>query len=112
MSDVRQFRRPLPRIEDATTAQQFNQQLQQYVIDRKHLAEWLRNQADLIDADRLEVEPRAAMLVLSGINASETLHLGFGRKDGPTMTNAFRAARALFNNPQGERTFVHPADEY
>lgn len=113
MAEIKQFRRPLPPIDQAESAQKYNAALQQYVLDRKHLAEWLRQQADLIESDRVEVEPRAAMLVLSGARASESLHLGFGREGAPTIAHAFQAARSMLNqygSGKVDSVFIHPIE--
>ena len=98
MSDnVVPFRRRLPRIGDGDGgADAYNKQLQGWVIDRQLLADWFRQQADLIEGDRLEVEPRAALLVLCGATTCEVAHLGFGRPGGPTLTTAELCARDFF----------------
>ena len=101
-AEVLQFRRKLPPMSGSASAEHYNAQLQRYVIDRQHLAEWLREMADLIEADQVFVEPRAALVVLSGSTTSEALHMGFGRAGGPTMTDAYQAARQLFNQQKGQ----------
>lgn len=43
---------------------------------KSQLAWWLRELADLVEQDRLEIEPHAALLMFVGENNSELLHVG------------------------------------
>lgn len=88
--NVLQFRRKLPLMTSASSPQEHNERVTAMQLDRKHLAEWLRELADLIEANALEVEPRAAWLVLSGTHASEPAHIGYGREGGPPISEALR----------------------
>lgn len=43
---------------------------------KSQLAWWLRDLADLVERDQLEVEPHAALLMFVGEENSELLHVG------------------------------------
>jgi hypothetical protein len=43
---------------------------------KSQLAWWLRELADLVENDQLEVEPHAALLMFVGDDKSELLHVG------------------------------------
>jgi hypothetical protein len=43
---------------------------------KSQLAWWLRELADLVEKDQLEVEPHAALLMFVGEENSELLHVG------------------------------------
>lgn len=65
-----------------------NEQLQQQVEQenkelarQRRLANWLREVADLVERDHLDVEPLAAVLVLSGSAADAVLNLGYEGED-------------------------------
>lgn len=73
-----------------SSAQAYNEYVTSMALDRKHLAEWLRQIANQVEDDLLEVEPRAAWLVLSGTYACAPLHLGYGREGGPGIDEALR----------------------
>lgn len=44
---------------------------------KKRLADWLRNLANQIEADAPQVEPLAAVVVLTGRTANEVLNMGY-----------------------------------
>ena len=43
---------------------------------KSQLAWWLRELADLVEQDQLDVEPHAALLIFVGESGSELLHVG------------------------------------
>lgn len=60
----------------------------------RKLARWLRDLADYIEADELETEPHAALIVLTGANQHEVLMAGYG-DDASGCDGAAHAATAV-----------------
>lgn len=76
----------------------------------RKLAQWLRELANYIEADELETEPHAALIVLTGTEQHEVLIAGYG-SDARGCDGAAFAAKAVITT--GFRTVggnIRPRD--
>lgn len=65
---------------------------------RRALARYLREMADIIDADMADVEPNAALIVLTGRTKHEVVWTG-GDTEPRFLYGALEAARAVLCTP-------------
>lgn len=65
-------------------------------LAHRRLARWLRELAAYIEADDLETEPHAALIVLTGSEQHEVLMAGYS-EDARGANGAMNAARAVIS---------------
>ena len=65
---------------------------------RTELVRYLRDLADVIEAETAETDPRAALIVLTGPSRHEVLHVGHNSEPG-FICGALQAAQAVYNAP-------------
>ncbi|ALN21816.1 MULTISPECIES: hypothetical protein [Ectopseudomonas] len=74
-----------------------NNKVQQNQAERKKLADWLRSLAQHIEANEIEREPLAAMVVLSSAAGDEVLSVGYEGNDAVCRRQAGSAAHRHTN---------------
>lgn len=74
----------------------------------RRLARWLRELADYIEADELETEPHAALIVLTGAEQHEVLIAGYGEDRGGCDGAIYAAHAVTLTNFRTEGGNIRP----
>ncbi|MBD9427954.1 hypothetical protein ACEOSU_20165 [Pseudomonas aeruginosa] len=84
------------------TSRTHNAKVMANQAERKRLAEWFRAIAQHIEGNEIERLPLAAMIVLSGVEGDEVLHVGYQQQE-VSLAQAGTAAQRLAAAPYPRR---------
>lgn len=76
----------------------------------RKLANWLRELADIIEADSIETEPHAALIVLTGTEQHEVLCAGYGSDGHGAQGAAYAAQTVMTTSYRTEGQNIRPRD--